>query len=170
MKNKILFLLFWLPFTANIFAQSPAHGIWMEDITYTQWQKDDNGLIYREGIDSPPPPGVQLPQEWTVDGIVYIGFINPMYISNDLFSAGGFDGGMDWSILSYEENGNRVAYNLVSLEPENRTGTGAVTIVMVDDGTMYFESCDGDDNFVRTMNVIFEFGQEHPYHRVRVEK
>jgi hypothetical protein len=41
---------------------------------------------------------------------------------------------------------------------------------MVDDGMMYFEACDGDDNFVRAMKGRFEFGQEHPYHRIRVEK
>jgi hypothetical protein len=46
---------------------------------------------------------------------------------------------------------------------------GTVTIVFVDEDIIYFESCQGDSDFIREIRgTTIGFGQEHLLQRIRV--
>jgi hypothetical protein len=152
-----MFLLFWLPFAANVFAQSPAHGSWAEAELYTAWEKAGKPIFERD-------QGTLF--ESTFDGKTYVIFNHNPLITDTHLRAG--DSGL-WRIISFEENGNRVIYSLTSVDVENSGGT--ITVVMTGEDTMYFESYDGDDNFIAEVRFSsLRFGEAFLHYRVRVEK
>ena len=131
--------LFWLPFAANVFAQSPAHGAWWHHTTYTDW--NNNGrLVYEPGKEEP----YELPRIVRINGIAYLAHAYVyLTITNDSFRPGD---GIFWDIISYEEYGDRVIYHLVSRRREAR---GTITIAFTGENTMYLDTYGGDDNFIQ---------------------
>ena len=159
-KNKILFLLFWLPFAANVFAQSPAHGAWWSHGTYTNWNNDgrpvydpDKGEVY------------ELPRVNRIDGIAYLSYAYTyLTITNEEFRPGD---GIFWNIVSYEKDDGKVIYRLASRMSEAK---GTITVAFIDENTMSLDTFDGDDNFVAEVKYssLPRFGEL--LHRVPAEE
>ena len=155
MGKKYVLLLFCIIFTVKAYTVSPVHGVWMSAESYKLWQIA-GGNIYEQGRG--------VPQEFTIDGKSYVGFHHTPRIRNDRLLAG--DGGW-WDIRFFEKSDNRIIYHLSSVERPDSIGT--ISIILIAEDVIYFESYYGDDNFIAEIRYSsLNFGQEFLYHRVRV--
>jgi hypothetical protein len=164
-KNKIVFLLL---LATSLYAepQSPVHGVYWSNQRYADWKNDGSPVFGEDQGDHTTWP---FPYINRIDGRAYLTLGNLITISNTIMSP--TDGG-SWKILSSEENGNRVVFHLESLLPARflPEGTGGtVTVILVDEDTIYFESYEGNDDFSQEIRV-FPFGPEHLLHRVVAEE
>ena len=161
MKCRYVFLFFFslLFATKVVVAVSPAHGIWMHYESYSLW-RNNGSPVYEIGKGQP--------WEWIINSRSYIGFAHNLLISNNVLAP--FDG-ITWDILSFEGNGNIVIYHLASIWEENSRGT--VTVLFVGADTIFFESYQGDDNFIeeiRNSSLRFFFSDDFLFRRVRLTR
>ena len=154
MKNRGAVLLFWFLCALSAYAESPVHGIWLDEEVYTTWQRL-GGNVYETGEG--------LPYERNIEGKMYVYFSYQTIIRNDLFRAG--DSG-SWDILFFEESVDRIIYHLASCFEKDSGGT--ITIILIAEDIIYFDSYQGDDNFVREVrHSSLRFGEEYRCYRVR---